>query len=88
VGMRTIPTTFNQAGYTLDLVKRTPKAAMYADANRSYFEVHRVRVRPAELAFGKELPEREVLSSNEDFGRHAWACVTRDRAEARFADLL
>jgi hypothetical protein len=86
--LQVIPKNYKQAGYFMSLLKREGNAAMYADASKTYFEVHRVRTRKAEHAFGKDYPEREVLASNEDFGIHAWACVNIERAEFRFANIV
>lgn len=67
------------------LIKREGNAAMFKADHRDYWEIHEVKVAPAREMFGKEYPEREVLAGNEEFGRRAWACVTQDNADARFA---
>jgi hypothetical protein len=87
-GIASIPQTYKQAGYVMSLLKRERNAAMYADASKTYFEVHRVRVAKAGKVYGKDYPEREVLAGNEDFGIHAWACVNEERAQARFDNIL
>lgn len=85
--MQKIPESYKQAGQTMTLVKRDGNAVMFANSPKSYFEVHRVRVAKAKEAFGRQYPEREVLAGSEEFGSVAFACSTRERAEARFADL-
>lgn len=83
--MQTIPTEYKQAGHVMQLVKREGMAAMYKAYMDDYWEVHRVRVRPAERIVKRDYPEREVLAGNEDFGVCGWACVNQDRADRRFA---
>jgi len=72
----------------MQLVKREANAAMYKAAGADYWEIHVVRVRPAETIVGRTYPEREVLAGNEDFGTYAWACTTQERANGRFVDIL
>lgn len=86
--MQTIPDTYRQASQVLQLIKRERNAVLYGNNASDYFEVHKVRVAKAKQVFSKDYPEREILAGDEEFGRYAWACVTRDRAEARFADVL
>lgn len=85
--MQTIPDSYRQASQTLKLIKREGNAAMYGTLAGDYFEVHKVRVAKPREIFGKAYPEREILASDEDFGTYGWACVGRERAEARFADV-
>ncbi len=70
------------------LVKRDGNAVMFKAAHSDYWEVHQVRVRPPEKIVNREYPEREVLAGNEEFGTYGWACVTEDRAERRFREIL
>lgn len=84
--MQTIPCSFKQASQTLHLIRREGNVAMYNTKSGDYWEVHKVRVAPAEQIFGRDMPEREVLAGNSDFGKLAWACTSAARAEARFAD--
>ena len=84
----TIPGHYKQAGYFMTLLKREGNAVMYADASQTYFEVHKVRVAKPKTVFGKLYPEREILAGNEDFGVNGWACVSRERAEFRFANIV
>lgn len=83
-----IPQTYRQAGMTMTLVRREGMAAMYADSGHTYFEVHRIRLAKACHAFGKDFPAREALACNNEFGRTAWACTTRQRADVRFGEAL
>ena len=82
--MQTIPKGYKQAGYVMELQKREGNVAMYRSVMGDYWEVHRIQVRPAERAFGRDYPEREVLASNEEFGSFAWACNSQERADLRF----
>ena len=72
----------------MQLIKREGMTVMFKAVGADYWEVHQVRIRKAETMFGKEVPEREVLAGNEDFGKYAWACVSQGRADGRFADVL
>ena len=83
-----IPQNYKQAGYFMSLIEREGDAAMYADASRTYFEVHKVRVRPAERIVTRHYPVREILAGNEEFGTFAWACVNLERAQVRFANIV
>ena len=47
-----------------------------------------VRVQKANTIMGREYPDREVLASSGTFGQKAWACVSQERAEARFLEAL
>jgi hypothetical protein len=86
--MQTIPDTYKQAGHVMQLMKREGNAAMFKAFGDDYWEVHRVRVSPAESIRGRPYPEREVLAGNEAFGEHGWACISQDRADARFNAVL
>jgi len=86
--MRPIPQTYNQAGYHMTLIRRDGNVAMYQDAGNSYWEVHRVRFRKAEKLFDKDLPDREALAGDGDFGKYGWACVTQEQADQWFANAL
>ncbi len=86
--MQTIPDSYRQAGHPMQIVKREGNVAMYKAAHSDYWEVHIVRVRPAETIMKRDYPEREVLAGNEDFGSLAWACISEDRAEHRFREAL
>jgi hypothetical protein len=82
--MQTIPTEYRQAGHVMQLVKRDGNAVMFKAAGDNYWEVHRIRVAPAESIRGRPYPEREVLAGNEAFGTDGWACVTQARADSRY----
>ncbi len=86
--MQTIPDSYRQAGHPMQLVKREGAVAMYKASHSDYWEVHIVRVRPAERIVKKDYPEREVLAGDEEFGTRAWACISEDRAERRFREAL
>ena len=86
--MQTIPTEYKQAGCVMRLQKRDGNVAMYRSVMGDYWEIHRVQVRPAEKAFGKDYPERELLASNEQFGSLGWACNSQERADLRFQNAI
>ena len=86
--MQTITDQYKQAGHAMRLVRREGMVAMFKAVGADYWEVHRVRIRRAEHKFGKDYPEREILAGNEDFGQYAWSCISQDRADGRFADIL
>jgi len=86
--MQTIPDSYKQAGHPMMLVKRDGAAVMYKAAHSDYWEVHQVRARPPERIMGRDYPEREVLAGNEDFGSYGWACVSADRSERHYHEIL
>ena len=45
-----------------------------------FYEVFKVRVRPAETIKGKSYPKREVFPKDCDFGTNAWAYETLEMA--------
>jgi hypothetical protein len=85
---QTIATEYKQAGHVMRLVKREGMAAMYHSVDGSYWEVHRIRVSPAESIRGRAYPEREILAGNEAFGEFGWACVSQERADSRFSEAI
>jgi hypothetical protein len=68
------------------LVRRTKKKAMYKRSD-GYYEVFKVKIKPAGSVFGKPLPEREVYPGNEDFGFFAWCFSNRENADIRYDSL-
>ena len=84
----TIPAEYRQAGHVMRLIRRQGMAAMFKAVGDNYWEVHHVRIAPAESIRGKPYPEREVLAGNEAFGEYGWACVSQERADIRFNAVL
>ncbi len=86
--MQTIPDSYKQAGHAMKFQRRESNAVIYKAAGADYWEVHAVRVEKAGQVFGKAYPEREALAGSAEFGRRGWACVSQERANGRFADVL
>lgn len=86
-----LPATFTKNGYCYRMVARTPTAAIYEQRFRSgglaAYEVIRVR-RRAEKRIGITiLPAREVLPSNEEWGRWGWTFSGNDALQAAKAKM-
>lgn len=91
--MLELPKALNKNGLLYEQVKRTPCAAMYAlrsvdGCQVVGYEVFRIKVDPAQHAFGKDYPEKEHFPGNEEFGSSAWSWLTIEQAEKCFSDLL
>ena len=75
---RPIPSKFTHDTYTHWLIARQGDVAMYAKTQsnnqgcRWQYEVVIVRRAEAATAFGKPIPPRERLPSDEEFGRYGW----------------
>ena len=90
--MDLLPEKIKRKGFTYELEKRGNKALMYRqiddeDGILVAYEVFKIKVDPPKIVFGIPLNEREVFPANEDFGKWAWACRDKDRAERRFQGL-
>ena len=90
--MDLLPEKIKRKGFTYELEKRGNKALMYRqiddeDGILIAYEVFKIKVDPPKVVFGIPLNEREVFPANEDFGKWAWACRDRERADKRFEDL-
>ena len=90
--MDLLPEKIKRKGFTYELEKRGTKALMYRqiddeDGILVAYEVFKLKVDPPKVVFGIPLNEREVFPANEDFGKWAWCCRDRERAEKRFQDL-
>lgn len=90
--MDLLPEKIKRKGFTYELEKRGTKALMYRQIDDEdkllvAYEVFKIKVDPPKVVFGIPLNEREVFPANEDFGKWAWACTTRDRADKRFNDI-
>ena len=87
--MELLPEKIKRKNFFYELEKRGTKALMYRqiDDEDNYlvgYEVFKIKVDPPKVVFGIQLNEREIFPANEDFGKWAWACTTRERAEQRF----
>lgn len=88
--MTSIPDSFVKYGYTFQLVKRSPKAAIYSQSKGDKlfaYEVHRIRTRKAGKQFGKPTPALEYLPSERDCGvygkTYSASLCNRDEARTR-----
>lgn len=87
--MELLPEKIKRKNFFYELEKRGTKALMYRqiDDEDNYlvgYEVFKIKVDPPKVVFGVQLNEREIFPANEDFGKWAWACTTKERAEQRF----
>ena len=88
--MRTIPDKLRKNGFDYTLVLRDGDRAIYKQhvaEDCQYFEVFKIKIRKAGTFKGKPIPEREVFSSDNDFGKTAWSCNTLEKAMIRFDGL-
>ena len=51
------------------------------------YEVFKIKVDPPKVVFGIQLNEREIFPANEDFGKWAWTCSTKEKADRRFQEI-
>lgn len=88
--MKVLPLTFKKYGYTYTQVLRGKRSVIYRLQDTSkidYFDVFKINTRKAKVIFGRSIPEREVLPSDEDYGVWAWSCRLFTRAKERFDKL-
>lgn len=85
--MKTLPEKLRKNGFDYELVQRDANRAIYkqhVSENCHYWEVFRIRKRKESIFKGKQIPEREIFPSDEDFGYTAWTCMTLERAMERY----
>lgn len=78
-----LSTKITKNGFTYTLVIRTEKYAIYKQQVSeflSYYEVMKIRVKPAGFFKGREYPSREAFPCDEDFGTVAWTCSRMTQA--------
>ena len=90
--MDLLPEKIKRKGFTYELEKRGTKALMYRQIDDEdnilvAYEVFKIKVDPPKVVFGIPLNEREVFPANEDFGKWAWSCSNKERADRRFQNL-
>ena len=90
--MDILPEKIKRKGFTYELEKRGTKALMYRQIDDEdnilvAYEVFKIKVDPPKVVFGIPLNEREVFPANEDFGKWAWSCSNKERADRRFQNL-
>jgi hypothetical protein len=98
--IRQLPLNFGVNGYQYTQLRRTDTVALYTGVNNrgsTTYEVHKVRFKPLLSAKFKGLngvikivnyPDREILASNEEFGRFAWSYHTEPDAISKFEALI
>jgi hypothetical protein len=87
--MEKLSNEINKNGFVYTLYKRGEKAMIYEQYDPEVerivaYEIFRLKVDKPKVVFGIELGEREIFPGNEDFGKWAWACSTKERALERF----
>lgn len=87
--MEKLSNEINKNGFVYTLYKRGEKAMIYEQYDPEVemvvaYETFRLKVDKPKVVFGIELGEREIFPGNEDFGKWAWACSTKERALERF----
>lgn len=90
--MRPLSTEFTYDGFDYRLVKRQGDVAIFSQSSGKLvisYEVVIIRVKPAKtFPGGRVVPEREAYPTNEEWGKYAWTCATRERADERFQALV
>ena len=88
---RVLPITYKNSGLTLNQEERTQKAAIYKEADSDMWEVFLIKISKASTieTGGKptELPDREILPSDSDFGVSAWSFNNHDDALNKFNEI-
>ena len=88
--MTQLPDTLRKNGFDYVLVHREGNRAIYrqqVDEELQYFEVMRIKIKPASIFKGVSYPEREVFPSDEEFGTSAFSCRTLESAMIHFNQL-
>ena len=99
--MRPIPKTFKKGKFTHRLIKRKDDVALYdktsSAGGTTTFEIHKVRNfkahtrkyrKPDGGLIVVDVPNREMLAGNEDFGCYGWSADTKEYAEEIFAEMV
>jgi hypothetical protein len=82
-----LPLKMQKNGFTLSLLHREGNRAIYlqqVSENCQYFEVIRIRTKPAGVFKGKSYPPREVYPSSESWGELGWTYRTYEKAIEKF----
>lgn len=90
---RPLGSTYKKNTFHYELVTRDGDLAIFKQQLRPgvgclAFEVIRIRVAPALTIMGKDVPEREIAPSNEDFGSYGWSYPTLAKAKGKYHELL
>ena len=86
--VRPLPKEYKHSGMTFQQVARTKKAAIYKEKDSETYEVFLIKTAKATTikAGGKmtDVPARERIPGNNDFGVWAWSYTSKDAAERKF----
>lgn len=90
--MELLPEKIKRKDFFYELEKRGNKALMYRQIDDEdnvlvAYEVFKIKVDPPKVVFGIQLNEREIFPANEDFGKWAWTCSTKEKADRRFQEI-
>ena len=97
--MKKIPETFNKNGMTHKLLKRKGMIALYESSHEDEvrgYEVHKIRwkksmkgkIKQRDGTFQEiDVPDREILASNEDFGTYGWSYQHKENAIKKYEEL-
>lgn len=81
---RELPKEYKHSGMTFKQIDRTKNAAIYADEKAGVWEIFKIKIGKASKikTGGKvvDVPERERLPGNEDFGKWAWSFSDETKA--------
>lgn len=90
--MKILPETLKKNNCFYRQVCRSGRTAMYSlsyseNGQIVEFDVFKIRIDPAIVLHGNDVPEREHFPSNEDFGSIAWSFTTREFAQIKYDQL-
>jgi len=88
--MQLIPENFTENGYKYTQIKRDGMLAIYKREKLHHFdfEVVKIHVQQAREAFGKSYPTKEMYPTASGWGQTGFTCVTINRANAKFDELI
>jgi hypothetical protein len=89
---RALPPTYSHSEMTFEQVDRTDKAAIYkASGESAVWEVFKIKVLPPKTirpnGVEKQIPEREKVPGDEDFGLWAWSYINEELAMKRYESI-
>jgi len=87
-----LATEFNSGGFQFKQMRRHGKVALFLKAKQGHshptYETVIIQTHHAERAFGRDLPEREVMPSSETWGAQGWSDSDLDCALARYNQVV
>lgn len=89
---RPLGDSYSKNGFHYELILRRDDLAIFKQRLRPgvgclAYELIRIKVAPATVIMGKEVPEREIAPSNESFGVDGWSYPTLELAKAKMRKL-